>query len=183
MADRTAPRLDALSRVSGALILLERVVAVGLLLMVLCATFAQVVARFVFDSPFFWSEELSRYGYVWLVFVASAFVMAERTHLTVEFGQTWLGRRVKFALNLFGILACVAACAVLAIGSWESLTELSRGSSPALGIPTTVFYGIVYASLIAMGAHALANVARLVLAYRAGTEAELDPPTFVEDGI
>ena len=183
MTTRAAPARHALERVETAVALVERVVAVGLLVMVLSATFAQVVARFVFDSPFFWSEELSRYGYVWLVFVASVFVMGERTHLTVEFGDRRLGRRGRFAVNLFGIVACVVACAVLAIGSLGPLADMSRGSSPALGIPTVVFYGVVLVSIALMGVHALANVVRLVLAYRAHTEDELATPTFLEGAV
>ena len=34
--------------------------------------FAQVIWRFVFDSPFSWSEELARYLQVWLILLMSA---------------------------------------------------------------------------------------------------------------
>lgn len=147
---------------------LERLAAVGLLVVILTATFAQVVARFVFDSPFFWTEELARYCYVWLSFLGAVVVTASRTHIAVELFEQRLGRLPRLVLNCFGLVAVIVTCAALAIGSWTALLGLT-GSSPALGIPTVVLYGVVYGSFVAMALHAAANLVDIIRSHDAGS--------------
>lgn len=147
---------------------MERAIAVVLLLVILVVTFAQVVARFVFGSPFFWTEELARYCYVWLSFVGAVVVTANRTHIAVELFEQRLGRVPRLVLNCFGLVAVIATCAVLTIGGWTALLELT-GSSPALGIPTVVLYGVVYGSFIAMALHAAANLVALIRTHDASS--------------
>jgi TRAP-type transport system small permease protein len=153
-------------RLLRSLVFAERVVAVGLLSVILLFTFTQVIARFVFDSPLGWTDELARFSYVWMTFIAAAAVMAQRGHITVELGDEMLPSRVKTALNVFGMLAVVVACAVIAIGGLAMLGERASGSSTAMGIPLSVFYGTVYGAIVLMGLHALANVIQLLMIAR-----------------
>jgi TRAP-type C4-dicarboxylate transport system permease small subunit len=170
-------------RAYDVLVAAEKWAGVLLLLVILVATFGQVVARFVFDSPFFWTEELARYCYVWLSFVGSVYVMSNRSHIVVEVGEEKLGRLPRLALNLFGLGGVVVASLMLAFGSTESLIELSHGASPALGIPTWVFYGVVYVSFIGIAFHAVGGMVRLVLDHRAGDDVDPDLPRYVESAI
>lgn len=167
MAEPT--RRSAAGGASALLVGTERAVAVALLVVILVVTFAQVVARFVFDSPFFWTEELARYCYVWLSFVGAVVVTASRTHIAVELFEQRLGRLPRLLLNCFALVAVIATCAVLTVGSWTALLELP-GSSPALGIPTVVLYGVVYGSFIAMALHAVANLVHIVRSHDASSQ-------------
>lgn len=136
----------------------EKVIAVVLLIVILGVTFAQVVARFVFGSPFTWTDELARYSYVWLTFIASAAVMSQRGHITVEVGDSKMPRRIRLILNMIGMLVVVVACAMLTFGSVEFLEHRASGSSTAMGIPMALFYGVVAAGLLLIGLHALINI-------------------------
>ena len=44
----------------------------------------QVVARYVFNSPFTWSEELSRYLFIWLSFLGAWWAWIRREHLGID---------------------------------------------------------------------------------------------------
>jgi TRAP-type C4-dicarboxylate transport system permease small subunit len=39
-----------------------------------------VIARYVFNAPPFWTEELARFCLIWLTFVGAVVVHAERSH-------------------------------------------------------------------------------------------------------
>lgn len=150
----------------------EQMLAVVLLLLILILTFAQVIARFVFNAPFFWTEELARHSYVWLSFVAAMVAMNDRSHITVELFEERMSRFGRLVLNCLGFAAVVVACLILVAGSWMTLIERSDGRSPALGIPTTLLYGVVYVAFVVMAIHALAAIAQLIVDYRAGREPE-----------
>lgn len=154
----------------GRLIKFEQALAVLLLVPVLGLTFLQVVARFVFNAPFFWTEELARYGYVWLCFVAAVFVMAEQSHIAIRLFEGVLSRSLRLTVNAFAMAAVMVACFTLAIGSLGWLISNSGGHSAALNIPTVVFYGVVYVSFVAMGLHTSLNLVQLLQRYRSGAD-------------
>lgn len=160
--ESSPPVADSPRGVLGIVVVIEQCIAVILLVLILVLTFAQVVARFLFDSPFFWTEELARYSYVWLGFIAATAVMARGTHITVVLGERRLSPWVNAVLNGFGLVGVIVAGTALAYGSSDSLLERSAGSSPALGIPTVVLYGVVYAAFVAMALHAAARLFAVV---------------------
>src|SRR5690625_4206629 len=60
-------------------------ILLGLTLFVIVAiTIAQVIARFVFNSPLIWSDELARLLLVWLVFIGAAVVSYDDRHMSVD---------------------------------------------------------------------------------------------------
>lgn len=150
----------------------EKSVAVSLMVVLLFFTFVQVVARFIFDSPFTWTDELARFSYVWMTFIAAAAVMAQRGHIAVELGDERLPSMVKTGINVFGSLAVFASCLALAIGSFPMLLDSAAGSSTAMNIPLPIFYGIVYVALLLIGLHAAINVAQILRSAR-----RFDPAT------
>lgn len=127
-----------------------RVVSGLLLIVVLLVTFLQVVARYVFNAPFFWTEEVARYSYVWLCFIASILVMAERSHLTVDALVARLRPRARQALEVIALLICAVSSFAITVGSLPFLLA-QKGASPAAGIPSKMFYGTVSLSIAMMG--------------------------------
>ena len=67
-------------RIRRGLLAAEKIAATLLLVAVTLLVVLQVVARYVFDRPLFWTDELARYCYVWLSFVAA---VAERKPVPV----------------------------------------------------------------------------------------------------
>ena len=47
------------------------------------AIFLQVFFRFVVQSPLYWTEELSRYSFVYVVFIGSAWAGKKHMHLRI----------------------------------------------------------------------------------------------------
>lgn len=47
-------------------------------------TLANVFGRFLFNSPIFWSAEMARYSFVWIIFLGAALAARNRSHIGME---------------------------------------------------------------------------------------------------
>lgn len=61
------------------------VAIVVLFCVLIAAVFFQVVARYVFNQPPSWSEELARYCQVWIIILASSICLRKGSHLAVDY--------------------------------------------------------------------------------------------------
>jgi TRAP-type transport system small permease protein len=126
--------------------LLEVVIAVLLACMVVLV-FGNVVLRYVFDSGLTVSEELSRWMFVWLVFLGAIVALKEHGHL----GSDMLVSR----LPLIGKKICLVAGQLLMLYiTWllfsGSLTQVKINwevEAPVTGASLAIFYsaGIAFA--------------------------------------
>ena len=67
--------------------------------------FSQVILRYIFDSPRMWAEELSRYMFVWIVYIAASIAISRKAHLEVDYFIRYLPKKfyikyVKFTVNI-----------------------------------------------------------------------------------
>lgn len=153
---------------SGAPVLLRRVIAVEravcvmLLVVMLGLITLQTAGRYVFGYSFFWTEELARYCYVWMSFIAAALVAAERSHIKIELFDRTLGKRGRFVLNVLSIVVTIAACLVMVFGAFEYAVANFGIYSPALPIPMVFLYGVVYLAFAGIAAHSTVNLVRLI---------------------
>ncbi len=98
------------------------------------AVFLNVVFR-EFFTPLMWAEEVSRFGYVWAIFLGAGVAMRHAQHFTVDIVVNLLHGPVKKALELFKILVILAFVGILFVyGVDFALMSLQRTSFPS-GIP------------------------------------------------
>ena len=45
----------------------------------------QVFFRYVMNAPLYWSEEIARYAFVWLVFIGAAIASKRGSHIGVDY--------------------------------------------------------------------------------------------------
>jgi len=148
---------------------LEGWTAILLLVVLFLTMAAQVVARYVFHSPFSWSEELARLAMIWMSFVAASLVMARQGHITVDLWDSRIGRRMPkrffFLLDCLVQLLVSATCLVLLVGGMRFVWYVHPVGSPALGIPKSLWYAAVSVGLGLMAVHSLLH---LILLLRVG---------------
>ncbi len=107
-----------------------------LLVAVFAATLAQVGARYVFNWPMPWSEELTRLLFVWMVMIAAA----GAAHMRIDYFADRMSPRMRRTVGLGVGTLCVALLAVMA---WKSmgLIDLTRHDRyVALGISVQYLY-------------------------------------------
>lgn len=130
----------------------EETLGAALLCLIFLSIALQVVARLLFASPPFWTEELARYLFVWLVCIGSAEVVRARAHITMDILAMIFGGRLWTLLQV-GLNAMILA--VLAVLVWYGTLGAIRAmrvDSIALGVPEAFMFGAlpVGAALMAL---------------------------------
>jgi len=147
-------RLRALDRV---LVTLETY-AVGVLLIAVCdVVLLQVLMRYLFAWPNPWSEEVSRFCFIWLSLLGASLAVARRTHFRFDQVTGRLPPRVKKVVETFAA-AIVLLFAIVLIGTGIALMDLTMGErSAALNLPVALVYAAAPVSGALMAIHLLAG--------------------------
>lgn len=82
----TRPRkfFSYFSRADDQLVRLERAIIFGLMILLVIILTIQVLSRYVFNAPLDYTEEASRFGLIWLVFIGSAYAAYLNEHFVVR---------------------------------------------------------------------------------------------------
>lgn len=125
--------------------------AITLFTIILVAAVLQVVNRFVIGSSLSWSEELQRYGHIWLVFFAIPIGYRRGAHIGVDFLERALKGPAARAMAWVLDLGWLALGTVVTYSTLLLLGVASRQHSPGLGITMDK----VYLGLAIGGAYAI----------------------------
>lgn len=82
-------------------------------------TFANVLARYVFDSNILWALEATTYLFAWLVLFGVSYAVKISAHLGVDALVNILNPTAKKVMALLSVTACLAFSLLLLYGSWE----------------------------------------------------------------
>lgn len=96
----------------------ETLIALLLGLMTL-VTFANVVARYVFNSNILWALETTVFLFAWLILIGASYCVKTRAHLGVDVVLHMVGPVTRRILALLAVAASLAFCVLLLIGSWN----------------------------------------------------------------
>jgi len=96
----------------------ESLIAIFLGLMTL-VTFANVIARYVFNDNILWALETTVFLFAWLVLLGACYGVKKSLHLGVDIFVTRIAPKPRRILGLLAVLACLAFSILLLIGSWE----------------------------------------------------------------
>ena len=96
----------------------ETLIAVLLGLMTL-VTFANVIARYVFNANILWALETTVFLFAWLVLIGASYCVKTRAHLGVDVLLNAVGPGTRRILSLLAVAACLTFALLLLIGSWN----------------------------------------------------------------
>ena len=92
--------METIRRISNAVSrVLQRVemfVGCSCLALMLALMLTNAIARYLFDFPIVWSDELNNFFFVWLGFMACAYIMGNDSHMSVTGLVSLLPRRSKY---------------------------------------------------------------------------------------
>jgi TRAP-type C4-dicarboxylate transport system permease small subunit len=117
----------------------------------LLATLAlQVFTRYVLNDPFAWTEEASRYLYVYIVFLGSSTAISDRSHVAIGFLVAALPRPLQWAVSFAINLLILFLLANLVWWGWVATVRQWTIPLMVLEIPYAWVYGIVPATAVLM---------------------------------
>ncbi|WP_417696784.1 TRAP transporter small permease [Pseudomonas sp.] len=122
------------------------------LLIVLCMVamivlvFGNVVLRYAFNSGISVSEELSRWFFVWMIFLGALVALKDRAHLGLDSLVKRLPPAGKRLCLVIGHLMMLYICWLIFSGSWQQAVINLDVVAPASGLSMALFYaaGLVF---------------------------------------
>lgn len=104
--------------------------------------FGNVILRYFFHSGLTWAEEISRFLFIWLIFLGAILAFKDNEHLGIDTLVTRLSLKGKKVLFIINNIIIFITLIMLLDGTWNLVLMNVDQSSPALQIP----YAYVYIS-------------------------------------
>ena len=104
----------------------------------------QVIARYIFNSPSTWSEELVGYLFGWSTMLGATIVSGERGHMSIPVVIDQFGPTAKKVFHILAeVVAFIFSATILVFGGLQ-VSKLAMGQqTSSLGVAVGVFYWIM----------------------------------------
>jgi tripartite ATP-independent transporter DctM subunit len=122
----------------------------------------QVAARFVFNSPSGFSEELLRYLLIWSGVLGGGYCFLEGRHLNLPLIVDMLGERGQARLRATNAAVTLLFGVVICIGGWRSLVDNALTLSPMLRVPVGSLQSVVLLSGVVVVVSQVLDLARMI---------------------
>ena len=106
--------------------------------------FGNVVLRYGFNSGLVFSEEVSRFVFMWLTLLGALLALHEGGHLGMTSVVDRLPPAGRRAARLLADLVMLGCCILLAHGTWKQMLLGLSERSPVTGVPM----GVVFSGLL-----------------------------------
>ncbi|WP_104019328.1 TRAP transporter small permease [Roseovarius nitratireducens] len=98
---------------------IEETLIAALLGLMTVVTFANVVARYLFNSNILWALELTVFMFAWLVLLGASYAVKKRAHLGVDVVLNMLTPPARRVLALVSVACCLVFSLFLLKGAWD----------------------------------------------------------------
>lgn len=122
---------------------LELYLMIGFLGVFLLNIFIQIILRLFFKSPLSFTEEVSRYSFVWMVFLGLSYATRYDRHIRVDFLYDRFPKIIKFLVEiLLNILTIIIFFWIFNTGlEYVEYSSITR--TYALNIPRSIVVAII----------------------------------------
>lgn len=160
-------RLDAAGR------FVENLLLVGLLGGMMLLSVAQIVAREVFETGFFWSGELIKIMVLWLAMVGAVAACREDRHIRVDAISHLLSERAIGMVRLLVDTFAAGVCAVIAWHAWRYVQlEMEWEDTVLIDTPAWIIHLIMPVAFALLSYRFLVGVGKGAVTLAHGEEAE-----------
>ncbi len=121
--------------------LVLRVVISTQLMVMVAFCFSQTAMRYLFNNPLVWSEEITRFVFIWMVFMGAGLATSLKDHIRVDMFPKFMSR-FKRGTNILQIIVSLlnSFLLIFLIVIGFRLVGYSIQVSPALFIPWKYVY-------------------------------------------
>ncbi|MFA6505877.1 MAG: TRAP transporter small permease [Treponemataceae bacterium] len=116
---------------------------VAVLLVVMSViVFSNVIMRYFLSMGIYWYEELSRFVFIWIVFLGAVIAYFKGDHLALDVLLIYTPPKVKKSLVVLADLLVITALIIMTQGAWDMAIDSLNSGWVASTIP--IPYGVVY---------------------------------------
>ena len=125
----------------------------------------QIGARFLFNQPLPWTDELAVVLYIWTIFWACAFMVPAASHVSLDLLMARLPDKPRLWLQTLGHVLLGALALQALPASWDYLLFMRREATAVLGLP---LFWVFLPLLVLLVMLVLRGVWQMVQAVKAG---------------
>jgi TRAP-type transport system small permease protein len=141
---------------------IEQGLGVAFLLTMFVSVLIQIFFRYVLHSPLTWTEEASRYSFIWTVLLGAAFAVRRREHVVMDVlvkkFPTALQKHISLILNLIILISLIYLLPI----SWKFFWFMKNVSAPTLRISWGFLFFSAPLSILLMTIHTLMGLIRMI---------------------
>ena len=121
---------------------IEEIILVVLCAIMACIMILQVIMRYVFRASLSWSEELTRFLFIWSSFLSISYCTRKRLNIQITMLLEALPVRIRYILMMIVdvIMVCLFAYLTPAAINYLGQTIANNQLSTALRLPMAVIY-------------------------------------------
>lgn len=109
----------SVTRIGRAVDTVEETTIAVLMAAMTIITFANVVARYVFNANILWALEATVYLFAWLVLLGVSYGVRKQIHIGVDVLLVNVPPAVRKGLTVIAVLCCLAFSLLILKGSWD----------------------------------------------------------------
>lgn len=94
----------------------------------------QIFSRYIFPSPISWTEEVTRYLFVWMVFASIGIAARRGKHIKITLMHS-LFPKLDFVFNIFADLCFMLVAALCVYYGWEVVATLKDAGQTSSVLP------------------------------------------------
>ncbi|MFV0438220.1 MAG: TRAP transporter small permease [Desulfopila sp.] len=112
--------------------------------------FAGVVMRYLFNSPLFWSEEVTVLGMIWMTFLAGALLIRDDKNVSITIFYDMCGQSGARWMKILADALVTIMLVVMVWQSWLLTGRLSFSTTPAIRLSESWFGWALVVGFICM---------------------------------
>jgi len=113
----------------------------------------QVVCRYFLGASLVWSEELSRYGLVWITFLGGSVALKKRAHMALQALVEKLSPKSRKMVQSFTLFTIMGFLGIATFKGTQLAIFNLKQHSPAMGVPMGVVYIAIPTGCLLMLVH------------------------------
>lgn len=124
--------------------------------------FLNVMLRILFSSGLTWSEELSRYLFVFVTYIGAISAMRVNGHMVVDMLISKVPPRMQMLLYVVSQSLVAILMGILVHGSFKMVLQNTASRTAALGISYSLLYGVGIITGVSIAIIAVTNIIHAV---------------------
>ncbi|MCD8164276.1 MAG: TRAP transporter small permease [Synergistaceae bacterium] len=124
----------------------------------------QIVFRYFINASIHWSEELTRYIFIWQIWLGTSFAQRDGKHLKVEVLYSLMNPAGKKFLSVLSNLIFLSFCVFLTVNCFSLVMNLAHrySLSPAMEIPLLFVYLSLPVSNLVLSVRIIAGLKEII---------------------
>lgn len=153
--------MEAVKKGLGLLTKALEVLMVVILAVMVVVMFLQVFLRYVLSTGWPWTEELTRFAMVYMIFIGAAILTSFDGHISVTILDGFLKGNAHKVLKLVQYAITLVYCFIMARAGFNALSIVSLQKSPNMQITMNLIYIVMPVGMILMMVYILAKCVML----------------------